>query len=136
MCGEVGHIERNCNKSRSQGSAQSADGDSVGGGRQGERCRGKGRGRRSHGRGGRGGNQAAAGGGASAVAFSAATLGDGGAAAGSSGSSVSGRAVYVGGGGNSVGSAGVDSSQPLSQAGPVSGAVSYTHLTLPTILRV
>ena len=117
-CGEVGHIQRNCHKGRSQASAQSAEGDSVRGGRQGERGRGKGRGRGSHGRGGRGGNQAAAGGGASAVASSAATLGGGGAAAGSSGSSVAGRAVYVGGAGNSVGSTGVDSSEPLSQAGP------------------
>ena len=32
--------------------------------------------------------------------------------------------MYVGGAGNSVGSAGVDSSQPLRQAGPVSGASS------------
>ena len=73
---------------------------------------------------GRGGNQAAAGGGASAVASSAATLGGGGAAAGSSGSSAAGRAVYMGGAGNSVGSAGVVSSQPLGQAGPMSGASS------------
>ena len=33
-CGEVGHIQRNCHKGRSQGSAQSAHGDSVRGGRQ------------------------------------------------------------------------------------------------------
>ena len=68
MCGDVGHIQRNCPKGRNRGSAQSADGDFffVRGGRQGERGRGKGRGRGSHGRGGRGGNQAAAGGGASA----------------------------------------------------------------------
>ena len=123
-CGEIGHIQRNCHKGSSPGSAQSADGDSVRGGRQSERGRGKGRGRGSHGRGGRGGNQAAAGGGASAVASSAATLGGGGAAAGSSGSSAAGRAVYVGGAGNSVGSAGVVSSQPLGQAGPMSGASS------------
>ena len=58
-CGEVGHIQRNCHKSRSQGSAQSADGDFVRDSRQGERGREKGRGRGSHGRGGRGGNQAA-----------------------------------------------------------------------------
>ena len=32
--------------------------------------------------------------------------------------------MYVGDAGNSVGSAGVDSSQPLGQAGPVSGASS------------
>ena len=69
-CGEIGHIQRNCHKGSSPGSAQSADGDSVRGGRQSERGRGKGRGRGSHGRGGRGGNQAAAGGGASAVALS------------------------------------------------------------------
>ena len=68
-------IQRNCHKGRSPGSAQSANGDSVRGGRQSERGRGKGRGRGSHGRGGRGGNQAAAGEGASAVASSAATLG-------------------------------------------------------------
>ena len=55
-CSEVGHIRRNCHKGRSQGSAQSADGDSVPGGRQVERGRGKGRGPGSHGRGGRGGN--------------------------------------------------------------------------------
>ena len=59
-CGEVGHIRRNCHKGRGQGSAQSADGDSVRGGRRGERGRGKGRGRGSHGRGGRGGNEVAA----------------------------------------------------------------------------
>ena len=76
-CGEIRHIQRNCRKGRSLGSAQSADDDSVRGGRQSERGRGKGRGRGSHGRGGRGGNQAAAGGGASAVASSAATLGGG-----------------------------------------------------------
>ena len=52
--GEVGHIQRNCHKSCRQGSAQSADGDSVRGGRQDERGRGKGRGRGCHGRGGRG----------------------------------------------------------------------------------
>ena len=133
-CGKPGHIRRNCHKGRSEGSAQSADGDSVRGGRQSERGRGKGRGRGSHGRGGRGGNQAAAGGGASAVASSAATLGGGGAAAGSSGSYVASRIVYVGGAGNSVGSAGVDSSQPLGQAGPVSGASSAgaTAATAPS----
>jgi len=74
-CGKLGHIRRNCHEGRSQGSAQSADGDSVRGGRPGARGRGKGRGRGSHGRGGRGGNQAAAGGDASAVASSAASLG-------------------------------------------------------------
>ena len=63
-CGKVGPIQRNCHKGRSQGSSQSADGDSVRGGRPGERGRGKGRGRGAHGRGGRGGNLAAAGGGA------------------------------------------------------------------------
>ena len=47
-CREIGH----CHKGRSQGSAQSADGDSVRGCRKGERGRGKGRGRGSHGRGG------------------------------------------------------------------------------------
>ena len=114
---EVDHIQRNCHRGHSQGSAQSADGDSVRGGRQGERGRGKGRGRGSHGRGGRGRNQAAAGD-ASAVASSAATLCGGGAAAGSSGSHAASRIVYGGGAGNSVGSAGVDSSQPLGQAGP------------------
>ena len=90
--------------------------------------------RGSHGRGGRSGNQAAAGGGASAVASSAATLGGGGAAAGSSGSYVASRIVYVGGAENSVGSAGVDSSQPLGQAGPVSGASSAgaTAATAPS----
>ena len=60
-CGEIGHIQWNCHKGRGQCSAQSADGDSVRGGRPGGRGRGKGRGRESHGRGGRGGNQAAAG---------------------------------------------------------------------------
>ena len=63
-CGDVDHIRRNCHKGRSQGAAQSADGDSVRGVRRGERGRGKGRGRGAHGRGGRGGNLAAAGGGA------------------------------------------------------------------------
>ena len=76
-CGEVGNIQRHCHKGRSQGFAQSADGDSVGGGRQGERGRGNGRGRGSRGRRGRSGNQAAAGGDAPAVASSAATLGCG-----------------------------------------------------------
>ena len=137
-CSEVGHIQRNYLKGRSQGSPQSTDGDSVPGGRQGERGRGKRRGRRSHGRGGHGGSQAAAwsaaGGGAFAVVSSTATLGGGGAAADSSGSSVAGRAVYVGGAGNSVGSAGVDSSQPLGQAGPASGASSpcATAATAPS----
>ena len=132
--GKAGHIRRNCHKGRSQGSVQSADGDSVRGGRPGARGRGKGRGRGYRGRGGRGGNQAAAGGGASAVASSAATLGGGGAAAGSSGSSAAGRIVYVGGAGNSVGSAGVDSSLPLGQAGPVSGGSSAgaTAATAPS----
>jgi len=133
-CGKAGHIRRNCHKGRSEGSAQSADGDSVRGGRPGARGRGKGRGRGYRGRGGRGGNQAAAGGDASAVASSAATLGGGGAAAGLSGSYVASRIVYVGGAGNSVGSAGVDSSQPLGQAGPVSGASSAgaTAATAPS----
>ena len=40
-CGEVGHIQRNCHKGRSQGSAQSSDGDTVRGGRRGARGRGK-----------------------------------------------------------------------------------------------
>ena len=71
------------------------------------------------------------GGGASAVASSAATFYGGGAAAGSSGSSVASRVVYMGGAGNSVGSAGVDSSQPLGQAGPVSGAC-YAGATAAT----
>ena len=88
-CSEVGHIQRNYHKGRSQGSAPSAHGDSVPGGRQDEGGRGKGRGRGSHGRGGRGGSQAAAwsaaGACASAVVSSAATLGGGGAAADSSG---------------------------------------------------
>ena len=44
-CGKVGHIQRNCHKGRSQGSAHSADSDSVRSGRQGERGHGKGRGR-------------------------------------------------------------------------------------------
>ena len=127
---EVGHIRRNCHKGRSQGSAQSADGDSVRGGRPGARGRGKGHGRGYRGRGSRGGNQAAAGGDASAVASSAASLGG----AGLSGSYVASRIVYVGGAGNSVGSAGVDSSQPLGQAGPVSGASSAgpTAATAPS----
>ena len=102
-CGKPGHIRRNCHKGRSQGSAKSADGDFVRGGRPGARGYGKGSGRGSRGRGGSGGNQAAAGGDASAVASSAATLGGGGAAAGSSGSYVASRIVYVGGAGNSVG---------------------------------
>ena len=123
-CGIVGHIWGNCHKGRSQGSAQSAHGDSVRGGRPGARGRGEGRGRGSRGRGVRGGNQAAAGGDVSAAASSAATLGGGGAAAGSSGSYVASRIVYVGDAENSVGSAGVDSSQHLRQAGPVSGASS------------
>ena len=36
-CGKVGHIWRHCHKGRSQGSAQSADGDYVRGGRPGAR---------------------------------------------------------------------------------------------------
>ena len=42
--------------------------------------------------------------------------------------------MYVEGAGNSVGSAGVDSSQPLGQAGPVSGASSAgaTAATAPS----
>ena len=42
--------------------------------------------------------------------------------------------MYVGGAGNSVGSAGVDSAQPLSQAGPMSGASSAgaTAATAPS----
>ena len=48
-CGKVGHIRRNCHKGRSQGSAQSADGDSDRGGRPGARGRWKGPGRGSHG---------------------------------------------------------------------------------------
>ena len=133
-CGKAGHIRRNCHKGRSEGSAQSADGDSVRGGRPGARGRGKERGRGSRGRGRRIRNQAAAGGDASAVASSAATLGGAGAAAGLSGSYVASRIVYVGGAGNSVGSAGVDSSQPLGQAGPVSGAPSAgaTAATAPS----
>ena len=67
-CGNAGHIRWNCHKGRSQGSVQSADGDSVRGVRPGARGRGKGRGRGYHGRGGRGGNQTAAGGDASALA--------------------------------------------------------------------
>ena len=122
------------NISITQGSAQSADGDSVRGGRPGARGRGKGRGRGSRGRGGRGANQAAAGGDASAVASSAATLGGGGAAAGfvwfacSEPDCVCGRCRKFGG------SAGVVSSQPLGQAGPVSGASSAgaTAATAPS----
>ena len=44
-CGKLGHIRRNCHKGRSESSAQSADGDSVPGGKPGARGRGKGRGR-------------------------------------------------------------------------------------------
>lgn len=107
-------------KPRAQGATQGnarESSESRGGCRRGRGWANHGRSR--GGRGGRDSSQAAADGGYSGTVSPTASTGGG---SGSSGVSFSGRAVNLGGDNTPMGNAGVDSSQPIGQAGSVSGA--------------